>query len=86
MMLERQSTTVPNTSKQSALTEDGSMRAISRARGASAARAAPLEGGGGLEHGEVGEAAADDLEADGQPALVKPAGSEQAGWPVKLKG
>jgi hypothetical protein len=49
-------------------------------------RARCLERGRGLQDRQVGEATADDLEADGQSGQVKPAGTDAAGWPVKLNG
>src|SRR5437879_2475995 len=74
VMLERQSTTVPNTSKVSALIDAGSKRAMILSplveRGALLLPGPRLlEGGRGLEHGEVGEAAPHDLQSHGQTRL-----------------
>src|SRR5206468_12664713 len=63
-MLERQSTTVPNTANVRALV------AISvHLRSGLLPRPPLLERRGGLEHGEIGEATAHHLEADGEAGL-----------------
>src|SRR5206468_5152641 len=63
-MLERQSTTVPNTSNVRAL-----MAISVHLRSGLLPRPCLLECGGGLEHGEIGEATAHHLEADGEAGL-----------------
>ena len=49
-------------------------------------RPQPLEGRGGPEHGAVREAASDDLQPDRQAVAREPAGTDAAGWPVRLNG
>ena len=39
-----------------------------------------------LQHELIGARRPDDLQADRQTALVRPAGIDAAGWPVRLKG